>query len=93
MSPGGWAGTAVQMSTTRRRPIGYARRMRIDLMKATLGGAWLIGLGAIALSDISTAGNSRALVFGFGLVPVALMWLFWAPPEAILAPAVARARE
>ena len=67
--------------------------MRIDFMKATLGGAWLIGLGAIALSDIFTSGSSRVLVFGFGLVPIAIMWLFWAPPQASLSESISKARE
>jgi hypothetical protein len=67
--------------------------MRIDTMKATLGGAWLVGLGAIALSDIFTAGSTRVLVFGFGLVPIAIMWMFWAPPEASLSESISKARE
>ena len=68
--------------------------MRIDLMKATLGGAWLIALGAIALSDVVvTAGSSRALLLGFGVVPVVMMWMFWTPPEASLSESIAKARE
>jgi hypothetical protein len=67
--------------------------MRIDTMKATLGGAWLVGLGATALSDIFTAGSTRVLVFGFGLVPIAIMWMFWAPPEASLSESISKARE
>ena len=66
--------------------------MRIDMMKATLGGAWLIGLGAIALSDIFTAGSTRVLVFGFGLVPIAIMWMFWTPPEARPSESIAKPR-
>jgi hypothetical protein len=68
--------------------------MRIDKMKATLGGAWLIALGAIALSDVVvTAGSSRALLIGFGVVPVVMMWMFWTPPEASLSESIAKARE
>jgi hypothetical protein len=68
--------------------------MRIDMMKATLGGAWLIALGAIALSDlVVTAGSSRALLIGFGLIPVVMMWMFWTPPESSLSESIARARE
>jgi hypothetical protein len=68
--------------------------MRIDMMKATLGGAWLIALGAIALSDVVvTAGSSRALLIGFGVVPVVMMWMFWTPPEASLSESIAKARE
>ena len=68
--------------------------MRIDKMKATLGGAWLIALGAIALSDVVvTAGSSRALLLGFGVVPVVMMWMFWTPPEASLSESIAKARE
>jgi hypothetical protein len=68
--------------------------MRIDMMKATLGGAWLIALGAIALSDVVvTAGSSRALLLGFGVVPVVIMWMFWTPPEASLSQSIAKARE
>ena len=63
-------------------------------MKATLGGAWLIALGAIALSDVVvTAGSSRALLLGFGVVPVVMMWMFWTPPEASLSESIAKARE
>jgi hypothetical protein len=68
--------------------------MHIDMMKATLGGAWLIALGAIALSDVVvTAGSSRALLLGFGVVPVVIMWTFWTPPEASLSQSIAKARE
>ena len=64
------------------------------MMKATLGGAWLIALGAIALSDVVvTAGSSRALLLGFGVVPVVIMWMFWTPPEASLSQSIAKARE
>ena len=63
-------------------------------MKATLGGAWLIALGAIALSDVVvTAGSSRALLIGFGVVPVVILWMFWTPPEASLSESIAKARE
>ena len=68
--------------------------MRIDMMKAALGGAWLIALGAIALSDtVVTAGSSRALLIGCGVVPVLIVWMFWAPPEASLSESIAKARE
>jgi hypothetical protein len=67
--------------------------MRIDMMKASLGGAWLIAFGAIALSDVVTAGSSRAILLGFGVVPVLIMWTFWAPPEPSLSPSINRARE
>jgi hypothetical protein len=68
--------------------------MRIDMMKATIGGAWLIALGAIALSDtVVTAGSSRALLIGFGVVPVVMLWMFWTPPEASLTESIAKARE
>ena len=64
------------------------------MMKATLGGAWLIALGAIALSDVvGTAGSSRALLLGFGVVPVVMVWMFWTPPEASLSESIAKARE
>ena len=64
------------------------------MMKATLGCAWLIALGAIALSDVVvTAGSSRALLLGFGVVPVVMMWMFWTPPEASLSESIAKARE
>ena len=64
------------------------------MMKATLGGAWLIALGAIALSVVVvTAGSSRALLLGFGVVPVVMMWMFWTPPEASLSESIAKARE
>jgi hypothetical protein len=67
--------------------------MRIDMMKATLGGAWLIALGAIALSDVVTAGSSRAILLGFGVVPVVIMWMFWTPPQASLSESINKARE
>jgi hypothetical protein len=68
--------------------------MRIDTVKATFGGAWLIALGAITLSDtVATAGSSRALLLGFGVVPVAIMWMFWTPPQASLSESIAKARE
>ena len=68
--------------------------MRIDLMKATLGGAWLIALGAIALSEtVFTADSSRALLLGFGVVPLAIVWMFWTPPERRLSESLAKARE
>ena len=64
------------------------------MMKATLGGAWLIALGAIALSDVVvTAGSSRALLLGFGVVPLVIMWMVWTPPEASLTESIAKARE
>jgi hypothetical protein len=67
--------------------------MRNDMMKATVGGAWLIGLGALALSDIVTAnGSGRALVLGFGVVPVAIMWMLWNPVEPTLSAAIHKAR-
>jgi hypothetical protein len=67
--------------------------MRIDMMKATLGSAWLIAIGAIALSDVVTADSSRAILLGFGVVPVVIIWTFWAPPEPSLSPSVNRARQ
>jgi hypothetical protein len=68
--------------------------MRIDMMKATLGGAWLIAVGAIALSEtVVYPGGSRALLLGFGVVPVALMWMLWTPPAAPrLSESIARPR-
>lgn len=64
------------------------------MMKATLGGAWLIALGAIALSDtVVIAGSSRALLIGFGVVPVVMLWMFWTPPEARLSESIAKARD
>jgi hypothetical protein len=71
----------------------YPHCMRIDTMKATLGGAWVIALGALALSDLVTSTSSRALVVGCGLVPVAMIWTFWTPPQASLSESIARARE
>ena len=63
------------------------------MTKATLGGAWLIALGAIALSEtVFTADSSRALLLGFGVVPVALMWMFWTPPEARPSESIAKPR-
>ena len=54
----------------------------------------MIALGAIALSDVVvTAGSSRALLLGFGVVPVVMMWMFWTPPEASLSESIAKARE
>ena len=67
--------------------------MRIDMTKATLGGAWLIALGAIALSDVVTAASSRAMLLGFGVVPVVIMWTFWTPPEASLSESINKARQ
>jgi hypothetical protein len=67
--------------------------MRIDTMKAALGSAWLVGLGAIALSDLVNTTGSRTLVFGFGLVPIAITWMFWTPPAASLSLAINRARQ
>jgi hypothetical protein len=71
----------------------YARRMRIDTMKAALGGAWLLGLGALVLSDLITSASTRALVVGLGLVPVVIMWMFWAPPTVSLSESINKARE
>jgi hypothetical protein len=68
--------------------------MRIDMTKATMGGAWLIALGAVALSEtVFTADGSRALLLGFGVVPLAIVWMFWTPPVAILSPSIAKARD
>jgi hypothetical protein len=68
--------------------------MRIDIVKATLGGAWVIAVGGIALSDtVVTAVSSRALLLAFGVVPVVVMWMFWTPPEASLSESIAKARE
>jgi RND superfamily putative drug exporter len=66
--------------------------MSIDKTKATLGGAWLIALGAIALSEtVFTADSSRALLLGFGVVPLAIVWMFWTPPERRLSESLAKA--
>ena len=67
--------------------------MRIDVTKATLGGAWLIGLSAIALSDLTASGSNRALILGSGFVLVALMWWLWTPRELALSESVAKGRE
>lgn len=67
--------------------------MRIDTMKAALSSAWLVGLAAIILSGLVSSGSSRALVLGFGLVPVAIMWMFWAPPTVSLSESINKARE
>jgi hypothetical protein len=67
--------------------------MRIDMMKATAGGAWLIVLAALALSGVVANGSSQALLFGLGVVPVVILWMFWTPPEPTLAESIARARE
>jgi hypothetical protein len=67
--------------------------MRIDLMKATVVAAWLITLGAIALSDVVVAdGSSRALLVSFGVVPMLVMSMLWASPEASLSESIAKAR-
>jgi hypothetical protein len=63
------------------------------MMKATLGGAWMVALGAIALSDLVTNTSTRALIVGCGLVPVAMIWMFWTPPEASLSESINKARE
>lgn len=63
------------------------------MMKATLGGAWMIALGAIALSDLVTSTSSRALIVGCGVVPIAMIWMFWTPPEASLSESINKARE
>jgi hypothetical protein len=67
--------------------------MRIDTTKAALGSGWLVGLGAIVLSGLATSGSSRALVLGFGLVPVVIMWMFWAPPMVSLSESINKARQ
>jgi hypothetical protein len=67
--------------------------MRIDNMKAALGSAWLVGLCAIVLSGFVSSGSSRALIFGFGLVPIVIMWMFWAPPTVSLSESINKARE
>ena len=67
--------------------------MRIDTMKMALGSAWLVGLSALALSNLVNSASSRALVFGLGLVPVVMMWMFWAPPTPSLSESINKARE
>ena len=93
MMPGRRPAGAVQFGTASRRAMPYARRMRIDTMKMALGSAWLVGLGALALSSLVTSTSSRVLVFGFGLVPPVIMWMFWAPPTVSLSESINKARE
>jgi len=66
--------------------------MRTDTTKATLTAAWILGLGVVAASDYVTSGASRALVLAFGLVPPAVMWVFWSAPVPSLSESINRAR-
>ena len=93
MSPG--RSTATLYNSAQRWPgcLQYPCHMRIDMTKATLGGAWLIALSALALSGVVITARSWALLFGMGIVPVVIMWVFWAPPEASLSQSIAKARE
>ncbi len=70
----------------------YPCHMRMDLKKATLGGAWLIALG-IEISDVVVTGANWALVFGMGVVPAVIIWMFRTPPAAILSPSIAKVRQ
>ena len=67
--------------------------MRIDLTRVTVGGAWLIALAALALSDVAATGSHWALLFGLGVVPVVMLWMFSMAPDVRLAPSIAKARD
>jgi hypothetical protein len=67
--------------------------MRLDTTKATLGGAWILTIGALALSDVAVSGTNRALLVVFGLVPVVVMWAFWNPPTLSLSESIRKAQE
>jgi hypothetical protein len=58
-----------------------------------LGGAWLVAIGALALSEVMASGTSRTLLVVFGLVPVVVMWVFWNPPTLSLSESIRKARE
>jgi hypothetical protein len=67
--------------------------MRPDTTKVTLGGAWLVAIGALALSGVVASGPSQAVLVVFGLVPVVVMWVFWNPPVASLSESIRKAQE
>jgi hypothetical protein len=67
--------------------------MRIDTIKTSMASAWVLALGALSLSGVVDSGTGRALLLGFGLVPVAMMWWFWNPPTATLSESINKARE
>ena len=92
---GSTGGAAVQFRTPRQPADATSLAgMRIDTMKATLGGAWLIALGAIALSDVvslpAAAGRCSS---ASALVPVVIMWMFWNAAHASLSESIGKARE
>jgi hypothetical protein len=67
--------------------------MRIDTIKTSLASGWIVALGALSLSGVVHSGTGRALLLGFGLIPVAMMWWFWNPPAPTLSESISKARE
>jgi hypothetical protein len=66
--------------------------MRLEPSKSSLGVAWTIALGALAVSDVVTSRTGLVLLLGFGFVPVVGLW-FWTPPAPTLSDTIRNARD
>ena len=62
-------------------PHHYTRQMQFESIKALIVGAWVLGVGAIALSVNLTSTTGWSLLVGLGLLPPLILLRMWKQPE------------
>ena len=55
--------------------------MQLDSIKALIVGAWVLGVGVIALSVNLTSATGWSILVGLGLLPPIIMLRMWKQPE------------
>lgn len=55
--------------------------MQLESIKALIVGAWVLGVGVIALSVNLTSSTGWSILVGLGLLPPIIMLRMWKQPE------------
>ena len=71
----------MQTRTVVGDPCPYTQNMQIDLVKAALMAAWVVGLGALGYMSGTTSFSGWTLLAAVSLVPPALMVRLWSAPS------------
>jgi hypothetical protein len=71
----------VLFGTVSGDPHLYTRQMQLESIKALIVGAWVLGVGAIALSVNLTSPAGWSILVGLGLLPPIILLRMWQQPE------------